>query len=170
MIFNSENKIIKDLLNFLLVFLLVFIVRFIPHPPNFTILIALTFYLAIYFGYKSSIYLLISFMLTDMILGLHNLIYLTWSSIIIISLLANKFSKTYIARFVGVILSVILFYSITNLGVYLFANHGADKNLSEVFLLGVPFFINNMICSLLFSIFAEIIIFYKVNISSLIKN
>lgn len=170
MILRGENKIVKNLLNFLFIFILVFTARFIPHPPNFTIIIALTFYVALYFGYKSSVYILISFILTDAILGFHDLIYLTWSSILIISLLAGKLSKTYYIRIIGVILSVLLFYIITNLGVYFFADHGADKKLVGIFLLGMPFLANSMICSLLFSMLAEIIIFYKINNKSIIEN
>ena len=152
------------------IFLALAISRFIPHPPNFTIIIALTFYVALYFGHKSSIYLLISFILTDAILGFHNLIYFTWSTILIISLLADKLSRTYYVRFFGVIFSVLLFYIITNFGVYFFADHGADKSLIEVYLLGIPFLINNMICSLLFSMLAEVIIFYKISKKLIIKN
>ena len=170
MIFKCENKIIKNLLNFLFILFLIFIARFIPHPPNFTIIIALTFYVALYFGDKSSLYVLISFILSDAVLGFHNLVYFTWASILIISLLANKLSKTYIVRILGVILSVLLFYIITNLGVYFFADHGADKNLVEVFLLGAPFLANSMICSLLFSMLAEIIIFYKISNKSVVEN
>ena len=170
MTFKCENKIVKNLIIFLFIFILVSTARFIPHPPNFTIIIALTFYVALYFGHKSSIYLLISFILTDAILGFHNLIYFTWSTILIISLLADKLSRTYYIRFFGVIFSVLLFYIITNFGVYFFADHGADKSLIEVFLLGIPFLINNMICSLLFSMLAEVIIFYKISKKLIIKN
>lgn len=167
MLKSIENKYFKNLLIFFLVFSLVSLARFIPHPPNFTILIGLTFYISLYFGYKSSLYLLISFIVTDGILGFHNLIYITWSTILIISLNAQKFSDTYMTRFCGVIFSVLLFYLMTNFGVYLFADHGADKNIIEVFLLGVPFLINNMLCSLIFTTIVEIVIFYKAKIKSL---
>lgn len=161
MLKNIENKYLKNLLIFLLIFSLVSLARFIPHPPNFTILVALTFYISLYFGYKSSLYLLISFIITDVVLGLHNLIYFTWTTLLFISLNSQKFSETYMTRFCGVIFSVLLFYFITNFGVYLFADHGADKNVIEVYLLGIPFLINNMLCSLIFAIIIEIVIFLQ---------
>ena len=167
MLIKIENKYFKNLLIFFLIFSLVSLARFIPHPPNFTILIALTFYISLYFGYKSSLYLLFSFIITDGILGFHNLVYITWSTILIISLTSQKFYETYMTRFCGVILSVLLFYLMTNFGVYLFADHGADKNIVEVFLLGIPFLINNMLCSLIFTIIVEIVIFYKAKTQSL---
>ena len=157
---NYNNYLIKPLL----IFFLVSLARFIPHPPNFTIVIALTFYISLFFGLKSSLYLLISFVITDGILGFHNLVYITWSAILIISLNSQRFAETYLKRFLGIVFSVLFFYLATNLGVYLFADHGADKNIIEVFLLGIPFMINSVICSLLFAIVVEILIYYKTKV------
>ena len=39
--------------------------RLIPHPPNFTTLIALSFYVPVIFGVKYLIIVLISFFITD---------------------------------------------------------------------------------------------------------
>ena len=50
--------------------------RFVPHPPNFTSLIALSFYLPAFFGRKSIGVLVIAYALTDFIIGFHNTIYL----------------------------------------------------------------------------------------------
>ena len=46
--------------------------RFIPHPPNFTSLIALSFYVPVFFGLKFIPILLISFIITDFVIGFHN--------------------------------------------------------------------------------------------------
>lgn len=51
--------------------------RFIPHPPNFTSLLALSFYLPVLFGIKFLPVLLISFILTDFIIGFHNVVFFT---------------------------------------------------------------------------------------------
>ena len=49
--------------------------RFIPHPPNFTSLIALSFYIPVIFGLRYLPALLISFAITDFIIGFHNTVF-----------------------------------------------------------------------------------------------
>ena len=43
--------------------------RFIPHPPNFTSLLALSFYVPVLFGLRYIPVLLISFAITDLVIG-----------------------------------------------------------------------------------------------------
>ena len=53
-----------------------FVSRFIPHPPNFTALIALSFYIPLIFGVKYISIVLVAFVLTDVFIGLHSTIFL----------------------------------------------------------------------------------------------
>ena len=46
--------------------------RFIPHPPNFTSLIALGFYVPLILGLKFIPALLFCFIITDFVIGFHN--------------------------------------------------------------------------------------------------
>ena len=46
--------------------------RFIPHPPNFTSLIALSFYVPALLGIRFLPALIISFAITDLIIGYHS--------------------------------------------------------------------------------------------------
>ena len=55
--------------------------RFIPHPPNFTSLIALSFYVPVIFGIRFLPALLISFAITDLIIGYHSGTHWTWGSV-----------------------------------------------------------------------------------------
>jgi len=50
--------------------------RFIPHPPNFTSLIALSFYVPAILGIRYLPALLISFVLTDLFIGFHEVTFL----------------------------------------------------------------------------------------------
>ena len=52
--------------------------RFIPHPPNFTSLIALSFYVPAMFGVRYIPIVLICFVLTDIIIGFHQTLFFTW--------------------------------------------------------------------------------------------
>ena len=53
------------------IFLSLAITRFIPHPPNFTSLIALSFYVPAIFGLRYLPLVLISYVMTDLLIGLH---------------------------------------------------------------------------------------------------
>ena len=46
--------------------------RLIPHPPNFTPIIAMTVYLPIFFGLWFLPFLLLAFAITDYFLGFHS--------------------------------------------------------------------------------------------------
>jgi len=52
--------------------------RFIPHPPNFTSLLALSFYIPLFFGRKYIFSILLSFFITDMVIGFHSTTFFTW--------------------------------------------------------------------------------------------
>ena len=58
--------------------------RFIPHPPNFTSLIALSFYIPALLGTRYLPALIFSFVITDYFIGFHSTIYFTWGSVILI--------------------------------------------------------------------------------------
>ena len=67
--------------------------RFVPHPPNFTSLIALSFYMPAIFGRKFIPVLMICFMFTDLIIGIHNTVLFTWGSVLIIGLMSIHFKN-----------------------------------------------------------------------------
>ena len=58
--------------------------RLIPHPPNFTSLIALSFYVPALLGLSYLPALIICFFLTDLIIGFHSVTFFTWGSVILI--------------------------------------------------------------------------------------
>ena len=60
--------------------------RFVPHPPNFTSLLALSFYVPALLGVRYLPSLVLSFVITDMIIGFHGVTLFTWGSIISIGL------------------------------------------------------------------------------------
>ena len=73
------------------VFLALSVSRFIPHPPNFTSLIALSFYIPAIFGRKYIAAVILSFFLTDLVIGFHSVTLFTWGSVLIIGLMAKFF-------------------------------------------------------------------------------
>ena len=86
------------------------VTRLIPHPPNFTSLIALSFYVPIIFGLRYIPSLLLAFFITDIFLGFHSTMFFTYSSIICISLISNLFSAKFIYRIIGCLFGAIIFF------------------------------------------------------------
>ena len=67
--------------------------RFIPHPPNFTSLLALSFYVPTFLGIRYLPVLLLSFVFTDLIIGYHFGTHWTWGSVLLIGLISKYFKK-----------------------------------------------------------------------------
>ena len=96
--------------------------RFIPHPPNFTSLIALSFYIPAFLGRKYILALIFSFFITDLVIGFHNTMLFTWGSVLIIGIFSNFFLKNIILRISGALLGATIFYVVTNFGVWLLSD------------------------------------------------
>lgn len=131
--------------------------RFIPHPPNFTPMLALClFFGSVVRNKKISFAVPIIIMIvTDYFLGFHNILLWVYISMILIVLLGmnliNKI-KT-IPIILGVSLSSLLFYLVTNFGVWMGSNL-YPKTLSGLLLCysaGIPFLQNTIASNFFFS-------------------
>ena len=96
------------------IFLVLAASRFIPHPPNFTSLLALSFYIPALLGIRYLPALLLSFAITDFFIGFHGLALFTWGSVIIIGLLSKYFVQSIISRISGALIGSLVFFLITN--------------------------------------------------------
>ena len=142
--------------------------RFIPHPPNFTSLLALSFYVPVIFGLRYLPILLISFAITDFIIGYHTLTFFTWGSIFVIGLMAQLFNKTLLWRISGSLTGALIFFVFTNFGVWTTGMYGLDlAGIKTTYLLAIPFFAYSILSTLIFSLIIELI--YKLYISYKIK-
>ena len=110
--------------------------RFLPHPPNFTPVIAI-FMLS---GGLSLVPLLITYLLTDAVLGFHS--YMIW-------VYASLFAVSYLQK--GPVISSILFFVITNFAVWTSGYYGFDlQGLLMCYTMAIPFFINTLLSTMLF--------------------
>jgi hypothetical protein len=126
--------------------------RFIPHPPNFTSLLALSFYIPVLFGIRFLPILLISFVLTDLVIGFHGVTFFTWGSIIVIGLMSKFFISNITNRIFGSLLGACLFYLITNFGVWSLGSYGYTlEGLIACYTLAIPFFAYSLISTFIFS-------------------
>jgi len=137
--------------------------RFIPHPPNFTSLMALSFYVPAFLGIRYLPIVLISFAITDLIIGFHSVTLFTWGSVALIGLVSRNFVKNISSRILGSLLGACIFFVITNFGIWSLGNYGYNLNgLLTCYTLAVPFFAYSLISTLFFSsIFEGAYKFYK---------
>ena len=84
--------------------------RFIPHPPNFTSLIALSFYVPAIFGARYISIVMLSFALTDLYFGFHSTILFTWGSVLLIGVISNYLNSSILKRVFGSLTAAFLFF------------------------------------------------------------
>tara|TARA_B100000989_G_scaffold164030_1_gene122546 strand:- start:8555 stop:9034 length:480 start_codon:yes stop_codon:yes gene_type:complete len=149
-------------MNYLKITLGIFIVlatsRFIPHPPNFTSLIALSFYVPLFLGKRFIPALLICFIITDIFIGFHAIVVFTWGSIIFISLTSYLFQRNIYMRIIGAVCGSLVFYIISNFGVWSLGSYGYSFNgLLICYIAAIPFYSNTLISTILYSALIEAI-------------
>jgi hypothetical protein len=126
--------------------------RFVPHPPNFTSLLALSFYIPALIGRKHIPALIISFIITDLFIGFHSLALFTWGSVLVIGLGSKFFISSIFDRISGALLGACLFYIITNFGVWSLGSYGYTfEGLITCYTLALPFFGYTLISTFIFS-------------------
>lgn len=153
-------------MNYLKISLSIFVVlaasRFVPHPPNFTSLIALSFYVPAILGQRYIFALLISFFLTDLFIGFHATTLFTWGSVLFIGLISKFFLSNILNRISGALLGAIIFYLVTNFGVWSLGSYGYSiEGLIACYILAIPFFAHSIISTFIFSAIIEGIIRLK---------
>ena len=133
--------------------------RLFPHPPNFTSLLALSFYVPALLGIRYLPVLLIAFVLTDLVIGFHDVSLFTWGSVALIGLGSKFFTKTIPDRIFGSLLGACLFFIITNFGVWSLGMYGYDLNgIITCYVLALPFFAYSLISTFIFSGIIETIV------------
>jgi len=138
--------------------------RFVPHPPNFTSLIALSFYVPIIFGSRFIPSVIFSLLLTDLYFGFHSTLFFTWGSVLLIGIISKYFNNSLITRLKGSLLGATIFFIVTNFGVWLSGYYEYTfSGLLNCYILAIPFFGYTLIATLIFSIIIETLYkFYKI--------
>ena len=129
--------------------------RLIPHPLNFTPVLAVGIFAGFYFKqfFLSTFIVIVSMFLGDIYFGFHNTMLFTYVSLIVavsLGLFIKKFKFTEIL-FTG-LSSSICFFIITNFGVWLVSGM-YENNLSgllQSYIMAIPFFHNTLISTLLY--------------------
>ena len=139
------------------IFLVLAASRFIPHPPNFTSLLALSFYVPAILGIRYLPALVLSFFITDLVIGFHGTTLFTWGSVILIGLLSKFFISSTITRISGALIGASLFFVITNFGVWSLGFYSYTiEGLITCYTLAIPFFGNTIVGTIIFSSIIEV--------------
>jgi hypothetical protein len=146
--------------------------RLIPHPPNFTPLIAAAMLSSYFFKntYMSLFVLVISMILSDLIIGFYSSYFLVYFSLIVIIVAFSKMNKNINFKnlFLYGISSSLIFFIITNFGVWAFGSL-YEKNLTGLiscYILAIPFFTNTVLSTVFYSYTAFFL--YSLNIKKTI--
>ena len=131
-------------------------VRLLPHPANFTPLTAIALFSGTVLTPGMALTVpVIAMMASDLILGPHELFWLTWGSFFLtvwIGFRVRQNQKT-TTIFLGTLAGSVLFFILTNLGVFLFQNM-YPKNfpgLIECYAMALPFFRNALLGDFFYS-------------------
>ena len=144
--------------------------RFIPHPPNFTTLLALSFYIPALLGARYLPILIISFAITDFFIGFHSTTFFTWGSVVFIGLLSQYFVNNLMSRMGGALIGACLFYLITNFGVWSLGGFGYTlEGLIICYTLAIPFFGYSIISTIIFSAIIELYLHRKIFLKKVIN-
>lgn len=146
---------IKKIISYGAVILLAVVARLIPHAPNFAPIGGLALFTGANFKNKIALIIPLSAMfVSDIFLGFHKTVPFVYASFLIIAIIGgliktNKWQSLFTASLV----SSVLFFLITNFGVWVTGTMYA-KNLNgliQCYGFGVPFFRNTLISDLFYS-------------------
>ena len=141
---NKEQKIALGLI------LLTVATRLLPHPPNFAPITGIALFAAARFQRKYLAVLIpfLSLFLTDLLLGLSAITWFVYAGFGLILLLGFQTKKT---RITTVLLSSVLFFVVSNLGVWVLHYPLTLEGLTACFTLAIPFFTNTLLGDLVYT-------------------
>jgi len=149
--------------------------RLIPHPPNFTPILAASIFSGFYFRhfFLGLFVIILSMFIGDLYFGFHNTMFFTYISLSIAVMLGLfikqlKFSEII---FSGLVSSV-CFFLITNFGAWITLDM-YEKNfagLMSSYTLAIPFFQNTLISTFLYLFLFKILFKFTIDKKKVIKN
>ena len=139
----------------LALFVLGITARLMPHIPNFAPIVAIALFSGAFLKKKYGIWLTLAlYIITDLIIGMHDVILFTWSSIILISLIGAGLKKKRLPNMIGyTLLSSVLFFVISNFGVWLVGWYPPTlAGLTQCYVNAIPFFRSALLANLIYAV------------------
>jgi uncharacterized BrkB/YihY/UPF0761 family membrane protein len=150
-----ENRKVLKAISYLAIILLAVVARLVPHPANFAPIGGLALFSGTNFKNKFSFLIpMLAMLISDIFLGFHATMPFIYLSFFIIYFIGRntKINKWQNLLLVSLI-SSILFFIITNFGVWLYFNTYPKtiEGLIQCYMMGIPFFRNTLLSDLLYS-------------------
>ena len=131
------------------------LIRFIHHAPNFTPVAAIALFGGAYLGKRQALIVPLALMIvSDIFLGLHNVVAFTWGGFALVTLLGFWIrQKRSAARVISAsIASSVLFYIVFNFGVWLMGWYPfTAKGLLDCYIMALPFLRDFTVATLVYS-------------------
>ena len=143
--------------------LILALARLIPHPPNFTPIIAVALISGYFFKNinLSLLILLFAMLLSDLFIGFYENMIFVYASLLLITFVFHKISKkiNYKNLFIYCFAGSLIFFIFSNFGVWALGSPGVldvayERNISglvECYILAIPFFGNTFLSTLIFA-------------------
>ena len=159
---NLLTIIKKEIFPISLILILAF-ARLIPHPPNFTPIIAVALISGYFFKNinLSLLILLVAMLLSDLFIGFYENMIFVYASLLLITFVFHKISKkiNYKNLFIYCFAGSFIFFIFSNFGVWALGSPGVldvayERNISglvECYILAIPFFGNTFLSTLIFA-------------------
>ena len=143
-------------ISIILVILIAAISRFIPHPPNFTPIIAIGLFSGFYLKNNRTIALLLplgAMVISDIFLGFHVISLFVYFSLAIIVLLGSLIpnENKFLRLFPATLGSSLLFLIISNFGVFLIGYPNNLPGFIACYTAAIPFLQNSLFADILFT-------------------
>lgn len=153
---SKKGKIIGFSIAIILVLIGVSL-RFLPHPPNFTPILAIALFGGFYFSKKIAFILpIVAMVITDVFIGYYELklmaaVYGSFLLCVALGFWLKKNKKWY-TILGGSLLAAIIFFLLTNFAVWAFTPWYAKtfSGIIQCYLMALPFFKNTLLGSLLY--------------------
>jgi len=135
------------------------ITRWIPHPSNFTALLAVAIFAPVVLSPRLAIaVVLTSVLLSDLLLGFHSLVPVVYASLLALVFVGQMIpqNQTSMKRWTGMaiggFLGSALFFITTNLAVWAFSGMYplTENGLVTCFMLALPFFNNSLVSTFIY--------------------
>jgi hypothetical protein len=147
----------KDKIFPVLIVLVAVLVRFLPHPANVAPIAAMALFGGAYLNKKYAVILpLIAMLISDLFLGFHNTMPFVYGSFLVASFIGLTLkNKVKVKAVLGAsLLSSVIFYVVTNFGVWLLSGmyEMTILGLIKCYVLAIPFFRNTLAGDLFYTV------------------
>ena len=131
-----------------------FLMRLLPHAPNFVPVAAIAVFAGAYLNKRMTIFIpLAIMMITDLIIGLHDVVLYTWGAFLLIGLM-NTWLKNRVTAgnvFISTVISAMLFFIITNFGVWLAWYAHTWEGFTTCYINAIPFLRNRLLGNIIYA-------------------